>query len=302
MKTFTEFKQYAVANIKNFLTSDFESADVRIDTINKSTGYNYESLIVSREEEQSAIIPMLNLTQAYDEYLDGKNIDIILQHLADIRLNAPIPAFDREDVLFYERVADRIYPRIMNTEGRADYLDGKPHIEIEDLSVIFSITVEESAEGIATATVTESLLDIWDVTLEEVKERAFSNLKKQTVSFRNIFDILSKNDNHKNIDDFDPSEDLFPLYVLSNTKNAFGANMMLNTSVLDSITDKLGEIIILPSSVNEVIIVPKSTGRDASELAEMVRSVNESEVDTEDQLSNNIYAYDRETKKIAIIR
>ena len=64
--------------------------------------------------------------------------------------------------------------------------------------------------------------------------------------------------------------------------------------------EKLGarELNIIPSSIHELLIVPKSPEIDPRELGEMVRAVNRAEVAKEEQLSDRVYEYDREAGMI----
>lgn len=55
---------------------------------------------------------------------------------------------------------------------------------------------------------------------------------------------------------------------------------------------------ILPSSVHEVLIVPKGTEMEPQELGKIVREVNRTEVSRADVLSDRVYEYDREKEKI----
>ena len=302
MKTFTEFKPDITENIINFLPSTYAEAELRIDTVNKSNGYTYEALVVSRADDDG-IIPMLNLTEAYEQYQNGEQLERILTRLADVRVNAPKPSIDREAILYFDKVADRILPRVVNADYMADYLEQKPHIKVEDIAIIFNVIIEESVSGIASAVVTEDLLDVWGVTIEEVQERAIENLASVKPVFTNIFDILTGRNEERSIEALTPEDDMFPMYVLTNKNKTFGASLIFNESLMERITDKLGDVIIIPSSVNEVIIIPKAEAieRGLEDLSEMVQSINESDVEPEERLSNSIYGYDRKSKEIYII-
>ncbi|WP_405373459.1 DUF5688 family protein, partial [Pseudobutyrivibrio sp.] len=76
--------------------------------------------------------------------------------------------------------------------------------------------------------------------------------------------------------------------------------MAVNPKTMDRITAKLGDVYVIPSSVDETLIVPKSAVDDVQELARLVRQVNDSDVRPEDQLSNNVYEYDSETHTLKI--
>lgn len=53
-----------------------------------------------------------------------------------------------------------------------------------------------------------------------------------------------------------------PFFILTNKQKVKGATMVMNDKVMDRITDKLGDICVLPFSVDEVIVVPKSMAGD----------------------------------------
>ena len=81
--------------------------------------------------------------------------------------------------------------------------------------------------------------------------------------------------------------------VLSNSKNEFGAIAMMNEMALKSAQDYFGEklLFVLPSSTHEVLIVPSSLCDSPQDLKEMVESINASEVDVRERLSNNVYGF-----------
>ena len=72
-----------------------------------------------------------------------------------------------------------------------------------------------------------------------------------------------------------------------------GANVLMNDKVLNEIEERMGEgFYVLPSSIHEVLVVPKSCGMSERELAQMVREVNASQVAEKEQLSDSIFKYE----------
>ena len=57
---------------------------------------------------------------------------------------------------------------------------------------------------------------------------------------------------------------------------------------------------ILPSSIHETILVPDSGLYTPRELQEMVKSVNHTQMDPRETLSDSVYYYDRKIKKLSI--
>ena len=75
-----------------------------------------------------------------------------------------------------------------------------------------------------------------------------------------------------------------------------GASYILYDDILKDIKTQLGEdFYVIPSSINEVIIVPCST-IDAEYTKTMLRNVNGSVVAKQEVLSDNVYRFDGELK------
>ena len=93
------------------------------------------------------------------------------------------------------------------------------------------------------------------------------------------------------------------MYVLTNTAMNFGAGLILNKSILRHILDTLNEdIYILPSSVHELIVLPASFVDNAQDLTDMVYSINQSQVEPKDRLSNDVYRVDYTTMRFQTIQ
>lgn len=93
-----------------------------------------------------------------------------------------------------------------------------------------------------------------------------------------------------------------PLYVMSNISGINGASSMLTGGVLKEFADsQKADLVILPSSVHEVLLIPREEGLDFEELFQMVRSVNETTVPEVDRLSDQVYQYCREEEKIYMV-
>ena len=86
------------------------------------------------------------------------------------------------------------------------------------------------------------------------------------------------------------------LYVLTNKVNINGAVLMSYSSVLSEIAKNLGgNLLILPSSVHEVLIIVEDADLEITDLRSMVQEINESEVSVEEFLSNSVYRFVKDT-------
>lgn len=58
---------------------------------------------------------------------------------------------------------------------------------------------------------------------------------------------------------------------------------------------------MLPSSVHETIVLPPKDEEEYRRLADMVREVNDTDVDVEERLSYHVYVYSRDEEALQIV-
>lgn len=93
------------------------------------------------------------------------------------------------------------------------------------------------------------------------------------------------------LDDIPHAE--IPMIVVTNKDRVNGAATMFYPGVMNEIGEKLGRnFFVLPSSLHETIVVPDDGSMDFKELLAMVTEINETEVDTRDKLTDQVYHYD----------
>jgi hypothetical protein len=85
-----------------------------------------------------------------------------------------------------------------------------------------------------------------------------------------------------------------PMFVLTNRYHTHGASVLLYDQLLKHLADSLGkDLVILPSSVHEVLLVPVDIGVDLAYYDNMVREVNETQLADDEVLSNHAYYFSR---------
>ena len=90
------------------------------------------------------------------------------------------------------------------------------------------------------------------------------------------------------------------MYVISNEQGINGAISMLYEDKLHALAEDLEtDLYIMPSSVHEVIAVSSNMG-DPNELAQMVAEINMDQVSLEERLSNQVYHYDKDLRKLSL--
>lgn len=92
---------------------------------------------------------------------------------------------------------------------------------------------------------------------------------------------------------------LHPLYVLTNSEKLFGAACNTLSKSFTSIAKKMNhDLIIIPSSLHEVLLLPAEQGESSEEYSSIIQEVNLSELSPEEILSDHAYYYSRKTDSI----
>lgn len=74
-----------------------------------------------------------------------------------------------------------------------------------------------------------------------------------------------------------------------------GAGVLASRPCMEELEDRFGELIIFPSSIHEILVVPRGAldaiKGNKNDLTEMVRDINSSTVKPFEQLADNVYLY-----------
>ncbi len=293
--TYQEFINQVVENIKDHLPEDYRDANIKIKQINRQGDNLLDGLIVERPNEK--VVPIIYLNDFYDlEYKAGKDIDEVIKRIASLRTesNVPTTTIKGASLRDFNEIKDTIVPRLVNIKNNKGYLKDKPHKKFNDLAVIFAAKIkqfpnESNPDAHGSMPITNDLLEMYGVSLDELEKIAMANLKKQgpvIMPFK----------------EFDPSissED-FNMIIITNTDTMHGAAVMLDEDAMKKVSEILGDnAIIIPSSVHELIAVP-ATGFRENAINEMIESVNASIVNPFERLSNHIYVYDKEAGRVVM--
>lgn len=304
------FKLNVQRDIKDFLPEKYENSRVEIREVSK----NNEKLdAITILNDESNMTPSIYLNDFYKEIEKGASYDDVVQKIADVRVQYEHPDnLDVTQITDFEQAKGRLMPRIYGMEHNSELLEQRPFTQMDDLAITYCVNLKEDGEGIMSAPVTHNLMETWGVTIEDINAAAIANLNENTeIKFRGMGEVLKEMMTAKMMQeegvDFDEARDMInemippddrSMYVLSTDSQLNGAVALLNDKVMDDITEKIGDFYILPSSVHEVILVPKETGMDLEVLENMVREVNATQVAPQDQLSDHVYTYDNETHEV----
>lgn len=191
--------------------------------------------------------------------------------------------------------------RVACVSGNEKWLESMPHRKLigTDLALYYAIKWAENME-IPVNTGIASLLD-W------TEEDMYLFTKNEEYVYSDVGNILFGSGKYKPVANV-TNIGYKSLFVLTNTDKCHGASALSRTDVLRKLAEGFDgkNLMILPSSVHEVLIIPDYPGiepetNNVEALAQMVREVNLNEVATEDKLSDSVYRYVYSEDKVELI-
>lgn len=91
------------------------------------------------------------------------------------------------------------------------------------------------------------------------------------------------------------------MYVITSKDKRYGATALMYPTVFAKLADELqSDLLIIPSSIHEVIVIAEVGAASVEECKEMVMTVNETEVLPEERLSEHVYRYLKEDNSIEV--
>lgn len=193
----------------------------------------------------------------------------------------------------FNNIKDKLRIRLVNKKNNAKLFENIVHIDFLDMAIIVVVELLNDGEKTAVVKVTKDLLKTWNCTHNEVFQIASNNTFSIPYSLRSIADTMKEMMGLP--EDAEVFDDV-PMWVLSNQSGQDGAVEICNYKVMKEIADKLdNDLIVLPSSLHECIIVSKPFGVDMKYISEMVSEINDTQVPPEDVLSDHAYIFSRET-------
>ncbi len=281
--TYYQFVQTVEENIKRKVT---ERTHVSVYHTAKNNGVDRKGLLM--EDKGLNIAPTIYLEEYYSRFLRGESLENITGEILllyeKLRFRKPWKA----DVLcHYESVRDKIVYRLVGRKKNQELLSRVPYVEYLDLAIVFYVLLENNEQGTASMMICNHHLDMWNVDVEEVYERAKNNtwqlLRSEFMNMGSVLEELT------GIQDTYVKDDL---YVLSNHLRSFGAAVILYPGKLTQIGFTLKEdFFVIPSSVHETLILPVSTNMSRGNLKEIVLDINETQVPDEEVLSDEVYLF-----------
>ncbi len=286
--------QFAKALGKALVAQLNLDAEIFVQKVDKNNGQKLTGLVI--RENGSNVAPTLYVDSAYKAWKDGHNYEDIIDQTVELyKSTKPSKSVDVSFYLDYEQVKQRLFAKLVNLKANKAAFNRNNvvyRVVAEDLAEVAIVGFENETMGAGTITVKTDHLEKWGIVEEQLWRDVHENLEKAEWKVQTLTEIISGLGGAAMGDD-----SMCSMYVCSTPNLMYGAVSMISQSCMEDICEKCSddEIVILPSSVHECIIIPKKLCEMTMGLAKMVREINASVVSAQEVLSDSIYTYSRIT-------
>ena len=293
-----EFSEKLKQEVETILGEEFRIEEA---LISKNNGVMLDALVIKAPDMN--IAPTIYLKSYYESYEEGEDIRSCVHRLVeDYHRSVPEGTFDVSFYENYENVKKGLSYKLISAGRNSELLKEIPNVPFLDLAIVFYYAFEEEGLPEGTILIKNKHMEMWGVSTEQLMRDARVNAPKSLPGVcTDMCSVLDRIYPGKAEEIFPEGEIMPTLYVLSNSRMINGAAVILYPDLLRELSDKLNSnLYIIPSSVHEVICLAKETDDDEMSLKEMIRSVNKTQLEPQDVLSDSLYIYERDTDKILI--
>lgn len=293
MISFNQFVEY----MRKEMEKKFQGRlAMKVEKVKKNNGVVIASLLGKRKDNEEWLSVCLD--SYYAAYKEGMDLGQLAEDIYDMFNTFEKPGYPLEELEDFEKAKDKIFYKLVNYDKNLDTLKETPHIPYLDLAVVFCVMVERNEKGQSTSVVTHECRKKWGKDIETLYARAKENTPRlfpvSLCSMGQVMEEWIKESNGNGYMNLSPEDLVSPeksslLFVLSNTCGVYGAMAMLYPDILKNFSEMAGsDIVILPSSVHEVLLLPNIMVHDMDGIKKMVEHVNRTEVPVTDILSDHV--------------
>ncbi|RHP32735.1 DUF5688 family protein [Lachnotalea sp. AF33-28] len=311
---YIDFLSYMKTSLQKIMG---DNTRVELHKILKNNSLALDCLTILPEGQN--ITPSIYLNDYYDEYMAGSSLPYIVSEVLSIYETHKVSfKFQPERFLKFENIQSSIAFRLINYESNRELLNGIPHKRFLDLAIVYYLILHSDGLGDATALIHNDHLKLWGIGEDTLYRIAAANtpaklgyeLKTMDEVMREMLmkdlnDNVSLNEYRLSVTDSEldsfaslmmehlhgSQEGRPTMYVLTNKNRCYGASCMLYPGLMYKFAEEHGDFYLLPSSIHEVILIPRDDVISHEDLCSMVREINENDVDITERLSDHVYFY-----------
>lgn len=254
------------------------------------------AIMIDKKQNKSPCKPVVYMESGYDAFKEGMSLDEIVDQIItaiekeEVTTNLENRAFSKSILLKNLRM------ELIHKDKNQTLLTKIPHRLVADLALVYEYELGKYEEEVYTTSVTNRHMELLGLTEEELFKAAMEC--RQAVApytIRNMNEILA-------MDEEDKIKEIVDEMTILTTQDGYhGASCILYPEAIEALSDmKEGNLMLLPCSIHEWIVLPENLFEAYERLAELVKMINREELQEEEILSDHVYFYDVQRQELTV--
>ena len=311
----------AVADYAERRLGLLENEELTFPLVDKNNGVTLHGMILSNNKAGGNCNPTYYLENFVESANRSNDFDLETAYLNALSiLRREKKDIDLSSILTRDYVLANVTLRVVSASNMESLLEKKVPFETVVLNgesaelISYPVVTIESSEltenigGVGTMTLSVALMERCHVDAEEVFKAAKKNIASD-INRWSMSQLMAQMfgggslEEEEDSTDFSFLEEEDPMTVISNSRRYNGASVMtVPREAFGELAEKKScDLVILPSSIHEVIVVEYPEHADPAIFKNMVMEVNESAVDEMEKLSDSVFVYRRTTGAIELL-
>lgn len=221
----------------------------------KNNGLIMHGICINREGDR--VSPVIYVDGYIQHCCPGEQspkeiADRILETYLQNEVPQDVAAYVRD----FDKMKELVRIKLINHDANVSELENIPYRKFLDLAVTYYLEIRPDAS----ATITNRLVEMWGITEDDLYGLGMERLTSgDGCCITDMFSILRQIMQEEQdkitelaIDEVEGTRNGPQMYVASNSQKRYGANCLMNKSLLQDLAERLGHsLIIFPSSVHE---------------------------------------------------
>ena len=275
--TYNEFKNKMTEDVKKYVNGKYPGYGVDLKQFEKVNRDQVDMIAVTIKDWREG--PAIDVNELWDDMNQREmNYEEMRREVIQ-RLNATLDRISDPIAIDSSDFKHKIILTLINAEKNKNMLMNVRHRRFHEFAIVYRYITKEEIGSMASAIVTNKLIERYGFTEKELYYSAYENTKKDAVV-----------------------DTTFGLVRITTKRGTFGAASILFPELLKDISNNAkSDLYLIPSSIDEWISIPvKEFQCGPEDVNEMIHVVNSSVVRDEDILGENCYYYDSKSEEIRI--
>ena len=289
---YEQFKEKVLDEFIAYLGEDYSDYQLKVNEIRKVNAKLTGVSVAPSRPPESYAAPTFYIEPMYEDYKESGDYNAVMTSTSEMITRAlknkkpDIPCFSANSLL------ENVVLQLIGIQGNEDYIKDLPHRTFLDMAVIYRRIISIDEYGVMSFVIDKDLAEHANLTEKQLFAKAYSNtgrmLEPVCKDMKKMLSELSDELPLSEEDDISGPD----IMVLTNRHKYLGATALLYPEVFEKIAvDLNSDLVIIPSSVHDLIILTDNEAYNRKSLCAMIEDVNCNHMNRSDVLSFNVYGY-----------